>query len=99
MAIPISADEKRWRAQDDAHTLAQARVIQQDPDRLAAAKVEAQRMADEQAEQAAAMRNVAKSGGRTRAGASTSTPGRKPDVASETQPGGGKFNVFKRVGK
>jgi hypothetical protein len=91
VAQVVNAEEKRWRAQDDAHTLAQARVIQQDPERLAAAKAEAQRMAEEQLKQAAAMATVAKTGGKGQA------PGRKPDSGSETQPSGGKYNVFKRL--
>lgn len=92
MAVaPISAEEKRWRAQDDARTLAQARVIQGDAERLAAAKAEAQRMAEEQLKEAAAMAGVAKTGGKGRVAP------RKADVGADSQPGGAKYTVFKRL--
>lgn len=38
MARAVSADEKRWRAESDMRTLAEAEEIRKDPKRLAAAK-------------------------------------------------------------
>ena len=56
----LSADEKRWRAEEDARTLAEARVIADDPGRLVGAKRAALRMAEEEKDRASAMNSVAK---------------------------------------
>ena len=56
----LSADEKRWRAESDARTLAEANVITGDSTRLKAARAAAKRMAAEQMKYASAMQKVAK---------------------------------------
>ncbi len=55
----LTAREKRWRAEDDARTLANAQVIQEDPQRHVLAKRAAQRIAKQEKESADAMQNVA----------------------------------------
>ncbi len=47
MAKKMTAQEKQWRAEDDARTLAEAGVILQDKTRMSAAKKAAQTMAAE----------------------------------------------------
>lgn len=67
-AQPVSlASEEKWRAQDDARTLARASAIQKDPIRLKEAKKEAKAMLREEEAAAkeannrlAAMRKIAK---------------------------------------
>jgi hypothetical protein len=56
----MTAEEKRWRAQDDAHALAAAEEILADKNRLAAAKKEAQKMAQAAVNQANKYVSVAK---------------------------------------
>lgn len=53
------AEEKKWQAHGDAHTLAESKIINKDPDRLSAAENAAEDMAKEQREQAKAMEAVA----------------------------------------
>lgn len=60
MASALSADEKRWRAESDARTLAESNVISTDSARLKAAQAAAKRMAAEQIKQANAIQKVAK---------------------------------------
>lgn len=55
----MTKQEKEWRAQDDARTLATAEVVKNDPTRLTAAKVAAKRMAEEEKDSAIAMTRVA----------------------------------------
>lgn len=47
MTPKISAEEKKWRAQDDARTLMSAEGIKSDSGRLKAAAAEARRIATE----------------------------------------------------
>lgn len=56
---PMTADDKRWRAESDANTLAEAQVIAGDPERMAAAKTAAKHIADERSEQLQGLRKVA----------------------------------------
>ena len=58
---PISAEDKRWRAEADAHTLAEAEAIKRDPARLKAAQKAAKTMAKEAEDKALGMRTVASS--------------------------------------
>lgn len=44
--VTMSADEKKWRAESDARTLADAEDIKSDADRLAAAQAAAQEQLD-----------------------------------------------------
>lgn len=60
----LSKQEKKWRAESDAHTLAEAKVIMSDPKRLTSAAKEAGRMAKEKEDQAKAMKSVARKGGK-----------------------------------
>lgn len=58
-ASKLSAQEKKWQAQDDARTLATAEAIKNDAARMRAAKREAKKMAEEQEQQAMAMKTIA----------------------------------------
>jgi hypothetical protein len=71
---PLSEDEKRWRAEQDAHTLAEAQVISKDQDRLTAAQQEAERVAKSAEERAQAYKNVSRKGQAKRQG--TRSPSR-----------------------
>ena len=55
----LSDDEKRWRAESDARTLADAEAIRNDPVRVGSAMEAAKRMAAERAKEASAMMKVA----------------------------------------
>lgn len=55
----MTAQERKWRAQDDARTLSYATEIASDSKRLNAAKKEAARMAAETEKAAKAMKKVA----------------------------------------
>lgn len=57
---PIDAEEKRWQAESDARTLAEANVIREDPERMKAAQGAAKKMAEDEREQANAMSKVAR---------------------------------------
>ena len=54
----MEAEEKKWQAENDARTLAEADVINNDPERLEAAQKAAKKMLDEQKRQAEAMERV-----------------------------------------
>lgn len=56
----MTRQEKEWQAQDDAHTLANAEVVKNDPTRLSAAKSAALKIADEEKDRAEAMGHVSK---------------------------------------
>ncbi len=55
----ISADDKKWRAESDARTLADAEAIKADKARFSAAQAAAKRMLEEQETKAMAMHKVA----------------------------------------
>lgn len=55
----ISDEESKWRAEDDAHTLAEAEKIKMDSGRLRKAKEAASRMVREENERLKALRAVA----------------------------------------
>jgi len=57
----LTKEQKQWRAQDDAYCLAQAKVIQEDAERLKAAQLVAQERANNLKQEAKAMEKVAKS--------------------------------------
>ncbi len=93
----LAQDEKRWRAESDARTLAEAEQIKQDEPRLTEAQQAAKRMADEEAERAKAMRKVAGSKGK---GAQKQTTGSTDSIKKNKVTGSGgtaKHNVFKRI--
>ena len=54
----MEAEEKKWQAENDARTLAEADVINNDPERLEAAQKAAKKMLDEQKRQTEAMEHV-----------------------------------------
>ncbi len=56
----ITAQDKKWQAESDARTLAEASVIKKTPGRLKLAAREAKVMAKEAMQQAVAMKKVAK---------------------------------------
>ena len=88
---PISAQDKKWRAEDDARTLAEAERIKVDKSRMDAASTAAKRMADEEAERTQALRKVAKKTTTIQKRSSThrtiKKPAKKPD----------SFNLFERI--
>lgn len=55
---PVTADEKRWQAESDARTLSEAEIISDDENRMAAAKVAADRLAEEERKNAEALEKV-----------------------------------------
>lgn len=59
MATKMTADEKRWRAESDANTLAQYQEIMQDKNRRTAAIKAARQKADELSKRAKAMQYAA----------------------------------------
>ncbi len=59
MAKELSAEEKKWRAESDARTLAEAEAIKADPKRLKVAQGAAKEMAEEEERRAKAMKAVA----------------------------------------
>lgn len=104
MPSTISADEKQWRSESDAHTLAEARVIYDDPERLRLAQEAAKKMAEDQKEKADAMGKVAGSRKMPKetkgSGFTITPPSLRKDVKTGGSAGAGninKFNVFKKI--
>lgn len=62
-AIPMSVQDKKWRAESDARTLAEAEAIRTDRARMRAAATEAKRVANAKMAEAKAMKKI---GGRAR---------------------------------
>lgn len=58
MARSLTKDEKKWRAESDAYTLAEAEAIRADKSRLKLAAVEAKKMAKEAEARAKGMKKV-----------------------------------------
>jgi hypothetical protein len=58
--MPRLSREMKWRAEDDARTLAEANVIKNDKKRLAAAQQVANKMAEDAAVRAATLKQVVK---------------------------------------
>jgi len=84
----ISTDEKRWREEDDARTLAEAERIKNDPGRLSGAKTAAKRMVEEDKERIQAMSKVAGKG---------STASRPKSVAESRKKTVNAHNIFTRI--
>lgn len=57
--IAQTASDKKWQAENDARTLAEAETIKQDPNRLKPAQDAAQKMVDQKRDEANAMAKVA----------------------------------------
>jgi len=62
MSNKASAEEKRWKAENDAHTLAEAETIKADKSRLSAARKVAETQATEMRDRANAMSRIAGKG-------------------------------------
>ncbi len=81
MARNMTAEQKKWQAQDDAHTLASANEIKSDPARMKAAAAEASKMQAEAQKRANSLKSIAKvkttQNTRTPAKQNTRTQGRK----------------------
>ncbi len=60
-APAMTKSDRDWQAESDARTLSEHHVIHSDPKRHAAAIKAAEKMAQEKAEEAAAMKKVAES--------------------------------------
>jgi len=89
----LTAREKRWRAEDDARTLANAQVINDDPGRHVLAKRAAQRIAKQEKESADAMQGVA-TGKKVTPTKATKKTTRAKATGKPKQPG---FNVFGKI--
>ncbi len=87
----LTAREKRWRAEDDARTLANAQVITDDPARHVLAKRAAQRIAKQEKESADAMQNVA--AGKAVKPVNPTPKKRKKKAAPKAQ----TYNVFNKI--
>ncbi|MGD9156781.1 MAG: hypothetical protein PVG39_00105 [Desulfobacteraceae bacterium] len=102
--MPVISERDEWRAQEDAYTLAEAKKIQKDQVRLTRAQQAAKKLADERAEDAQSMRQVA---GRKE---NNSTPAKgNAKMVRDSKPqaqtgrprqgqGASQFNVFKKIG-
>jgi len=96
-AMPMSADDKRWRAEEDARILADAKRIESEPGRLEAATTAAKRMADEEAERTKALRQVASRSKTRKPGAKSKDPLSKEPVNKGAGRKSSKHNVFQRI--
>jgi PAB1-binding protein PBP1 len=92
-----SINEERWQAEYDAQTLAEAEKIKSDPARHDRAKTAAQRMVEEKAEEAKAMRKVARKRGSGGGSTRPSAPTRPQNSGGSPGSKVGKFNVFKKI--
>lgn len=91
----MTKQEKDWRAQDDARTLADSEVIKQDTIRLKDAKVAAKRMAEEEKDKAVAMNRIANMRGKKPL-ESSSEDDNKPKPKRKPKPKN-IHNVFNRL--
>ena len=57
--VSLSADEKKWKAESDARSLAEAEVIKKDKNRFTAAQEAAKELAKESKKEAESMADVA----------------------------------------
>lgn len=102
MTPPIN-ERDEWRAQEDAFTLAEAKKIQKDQGRLTRAQQAAKKMADERAEDAHAMRQVAgrkqKNSTPAKGNAATVRGSRPQAQTGRPRQGTGsrQYNVFKKI--
>jgi len=80
MAPRMSAEEKKWRAQEDAHVLASANEIKNDPTRLKNAQTAANAMVEEQQKRTNALKSVAGRKTNAQKPAASKTPVRKPST-------------------
>ena len=78
MVSPISSQDREWRAQDDARTLASAKQIMMDAERHTAAQAAARAMVEKAAEEAKALKSVAGGSDPTRKASPSEESGGKP---------------------
>lgn len=57
--VTMSEEDKKWQAENDAHTLAEAEVIKGDENRLKAAQEAAVRLSNEKEAEAKGMKAIA----------------------------------------
>ncbi len=62
----MSAKEKRWQAEDDARTLAEASAIRKDKSRMGMASKAAKSMVKEKADELSGLRSVARKNKRSK---------------------------------
>jgi len=87
--------EKEYRARWDAETLAQAKEIESDPNRLAQAKTAAQQMADDEAKKTKHLRQVA---GRSPRSQQAGNPKPRTNRQSTRKgQGANPYNVFQKI--
>lgn len=90
----LTKQEKAWRAEEDANTLARAKVIVNDPARLTGAKSAALRMAEADKEEASALDEVSKLKPNKPLRDVVST---KAPVRRRKKPAPNPHNVFKKI--
>lgn len=90
----LTKQEREWRSEDDARTLANAKVIVNDPARLVGAKGAAARMAEDDKKEASALDDVAKL--KPNAPLKDVVADKKP-VRRKPKPNPNPHNVFKRL--
>lgn len=89
----LTKQDKIWRAEEDAHTLARAKIIMGDITRLASAKQAAERMAEKEREEASAMTDVSNLKTNSRL-----SPASKPSQSTKRKsPPKNPHNVFERI--
>lgn len=86
--MELSEEQKRYQAESDAHTLAEAKLIHQDSERLLLAKEEADRVAKAATKRAKAYRDVSRRKRRTteEPGSTRRRPRRSTSRAQSRQP-------------
>lgn len=93
--MPYIGEDKRWRAREDAYSLAQAEEVKADPARLEAARKEAQKMVEEEQERLKGMRKAA---GQKVSLSKPSSNAASPMHSVKSPPNGpNDFNVFKKI--
>lgn len=95
----IRESEIDWRAREDAHALAQAEEIKQDPDRLQKAKDEARKLAEDKREEAKRLNKAAgsKATGFKPKGSSRKKSTNRSNSKGQDNKSPSKFNVFQRI--
>lgn len=94
MAIALSTEEKKWREESDARTLAETDVINKTPARLRGAQRAAKRILAKQQKEVAGLQKVA--GQRT---TKSSTPREGNNVSrKQVRKAVNNHNVFQRIG-
>ena len=94
MTRPISADERRWRAEDDARTLAESEKIKNDPSRVKDAQAAAQRMLEEEKERLLGLQKVA---GKKTTSSMARQQGKTETAKRSTVSATGPWNVFNKI--